>query len=71
MYDTNFDERINLTNLYLSSFDKLNVSLSRLHHASSDAPILLFHYRSDTDTFEARNGRYRYFAPQAFLTRNS
>ena len=28
--------------------------------------IPLFHYRSDTDTFEAGNGRYRYFAPQAF-----
>ena len=26
---------------------------------SSDAPIPLFHYRSDADTFEARNGRYR------------
>ena len=25
----------------------------------SDAPIPLFHYRSDTDTFEARNGRCR------------
>ena len=24
--------------------------------SNSDAPIPLFHYQSDTDTFEARNG---------------
>ena len=34
MYDTNFDERINLRNLHSSSFDKLNVNLPRLHHTA-------------------------------------
>ena len=34
----------------------------QVHHPQasiSDALIPLFHYRSDTDTFEAGNGRYR------------